>query len=55
MVAAKPASLAADFEAFGDWILENRRMDPDVNARWERFIAGERPVPSLVPLAATHT
>jgi len=38
---AKPVPLAADFEAFGDGILQGRPYDPSVVERWHRFVAGE--------------
>ena len=38
--AAKPAPLAADFEAFGDDIIRNRPVDTASNERWRDFVAG---------------
>ena len=39
--AAKPAPLAADFEAFGNAMLQNHRFDASAIERWRRFVAGE--------------
>ena len=39
--AAKPAPLAADFEAFGDEMLRRQPYDPAAIARWRDFVAGE--------------
>jgi len=38
---AKPAPLAADFEAFGNEVMRTHRMDPSVVERWLAFVSGE--------------
>ena len=38
---AKASPLAADFQAFGDDLIENDRFDRAADERWKRFVAGE--------------
>jgi len=39
--AAKPAPLAADFEAFGNEVIRKDQFDAAAIERWRRFVAGE--------------
>lgn len=39
--AGKATPLAADFQAFGDDLIENNRFDHAADERWQRFVAGE--------------
>lgn len=43
--AAKPAPLAADFEAFGDELIRHDRFDSAAVGRWRAFVAGENMSP----------
>ena len=39
--ARQASPLAADFQAFGDDLIENDRFDQAADERWKRFVAGE--------------